>query len=97
MAKWSYRVDNAFLVSLVGMRPEKHFWIGLSNQKNIEKFVWTNKDKVAFTNWNVLMPGIGGGGGRGAVKATNSRYLNLLNNPIFFFFLPQAIIEVALP
>lgn len=51
-------VDNAFLVSLVGMRPEKHFWIGLSNQKNIGKFVWTNTDSVRFTNWNSLMPGI---------------------------------------
>lgn len=47
------------------MRPEKYFWIGLTNQKNIDRFVWTNKDKVTFTNWNVLMPGIGGGGGRG--------------------------------
>lgn len=43
------------------MRPEKHFWIGLSNQKNIVTFVWTNKDKVTFTNWNVLMPGMGRG------------------------------------
>uniref|UniRef100_A0A674PBS8 Mannose receptor, C type 1b n=1 Tax=Takifugu rubripes TaxID=31033 RepID=A0A674PBS8_TAKRU len=60
LADVSKGVDNAFLVSLVGMRPEKHFWIGLTNQKNINRFVWTNKDKVTFTNWNVVMPGIGG-------------------------------------
>lgn len=64
------------------MRPEKHFWIGLTNQKNINRFVWTNKDKVTFTNWNVLMPGIGG-----KVKPAYSRYfhhVSPLNNLHFF-------------
>uniref|UniRef100_A0A3B4X378 Mannose receptor, C type 1b n=1 Tax=Seriola lalandi dorsalis TaxID=1841481 RepID=A0A3B4X378_SERLL len=51
------RVDNAFLVSLVGLRPEKYFWLGLSNQKNIDQFVWTNTDSVRFTHWNAEMPG----------------------------------------
>ncbi|XP_019969273.2 macrophage mannose receptor 1b [Paralichthys olivaceus] len=50
-------VDNAFLVSLVGLRPEKYFWLGLSNQKNIDEFVWTSKDLVTFTHWNAEMPG----------------------------------------
>ncbi|XP_034742579.1 macrophage mannose receptor 1b isoform X3 [Etheostoma cragini] len=50
-------VDNAFLVSLVGMRPEKYFWLGLSNQKDIDQFVWTNTDSVRFTHWNSEMPG----------------------------------------
>uniref|UniRef100_A0A673AFI2 Macrophage mannose receptor 1-like n=1 Tax=Sphaeramia orbicularis TaxID=375764 RepID=A0A673AFI2_9TELE len=50
-------VDNAFLVSLVGMRPEKYFWLGLSNQKNLDEFVWTNTDTVRFTHWNSEMPG----------------------------------------
>ncbi|KAF7668435.1 hypothetical protein LDENG_00014620 [Lucifuga dentata] len=50
-------VDNAFLVSLVGIRPEKYFWLGLSNQKNIDNFVWTNTDSVRFTHWNAEMPG----------------------------------------
>ncbi|XP_047444532.1 macrophage mannose receptor 1-like [Mugil cephalus] len=57
LADVSTGVDNAFLVSLVGLRPEKHFWLGLSNQKNIDFFVWTNTDSVRFTHWNALMPG----------------------------------------
>ncbi|XP_071348975.1 macrophage mannose receptor 1-like isoform X1 [Trachinotus anak] len=57
LADVSSGVDNAFLVSLVGMRPEKHFWLGLSNQKNINEFVWTNTDIVRFTHWNAEMPG----------------------------------------
>uniref|UniRef100_A0A8C9WX26 Mannose receptor, C type 1b n=1 Tax=Sander lucioperca TaxID=283035 RepID=A0A8C9WX26_SANLU len=57
LADVSNRVDNAFLVSLVGMRPEKYFWLGLSNQKDIDQFVWTNTDSVRFTHWNAEMPG----------------------------------------
>ena len=52
------RVDNAFLVSLVGMKPEKHFWIGLSNYRSGDRFVWTNKDTVRYTHWNADMPGM---------------------------------------
>ncbi|RVE62049.1 hypothetical protein OJAV_G00176930, partial [Oryzias javanicus] len=50
-------VDNAFLTSLVGLRPEKHFWLGLSNQEDIDVFVWTNTREVRFTHWNAEMPG----------------------------------------
>uniref|UniRef100_A0AAQ4RAS3 Mannose receptor, C type 1b n=1 Tax=Gasterosteus aculeatus aculeatus TaxID=481459 RepID=A0AAQ4RAS3_GASAC len=50
-------VDNAFLASMVGLRPERYFWLGLSNQKNLDQFVWTNTDSVKFTHWNVDMPG----------------------------------------
>ncbi|KAM6919049.1 macrophage mannose receptor 1-like [Xenentodon cancila] len=57
MADVSTGVDNAFLVSLVGLRPEKHFWLGLSNQRNIDLFVWTNTESVTFTHWNAEMPG----------------------------------------
>ncbi|XP_068459604.1 macrophage mannose receptor 1-like isoform X2 [Clinocottus analis] len=57
LADVSNGVDNAFLVSLVGLRPEKYFWLGLSNQKNIDQFVWTNTDSVGFTHWNAEMPG----------------------------------------
>lgn len=52
------RVDNAFLVSLVGLRPEKYFWLGLSNRKNIDEFVWTKGNSVRFTHWNTGMPGM---------------------------------------
>ncbi|XP_039998645.1 macrophage mannose receptor 1-like [Xiphias gladius] len=58
LADVSTGVDNAFLVSLVGLRSEKYFWLGLSNQKNIEVFVWTNTDSVRFTHWNAEMPGL---------------------------------------
>lgn len=51
-------MDNAFLVSLVGLRPEKHFWIGLSNQNNLDIFTWTNTEFVKFTHWNGGMPGM---------------------------------------
>ncbi|XP_076004152.1 macrophage mannose receptor 1b isoform X2 [Genypterus blacodes] len=57
LADVSNGVDNAFLVSLVGARPEKNFWLGLSNQKNIDDFVWTNTNTVKFTHWNAEMPG----------------------------------------
>ncbi|XP_070829826.1 macrophage mannose receptor 1-like [Chaetodon trifascialis] len=57
LADVSSGVDNAFLVSLVGLRPEKYFWLGLSNQKHIDEFVWTNRDSVRFTHWNAGMPG----------------------------------------
>ncbi|KAL0967023.1 hypothetical protein UPYG_G00303570 [Umbra pygmaea] len=50
-------VDNAFLISLVGSRPEKHFWIGLSNQKHVDIFTWNNGNRVKFTHWNAQMPG----------------------------------------
>uniref|UniRef100_A0A667XPX9 Mannose receptor, C type 1b n=1 Tax=Myripristis murdjan TaxID=586833 RepID=A0A667XPX9_9TELE len=53
----STAVDNAYLISLVGLRPEKYFWLGLSNQKNIDEFVWANTKPVAFTHWNSEMPG----------------------------------------
>ncbi|NP_001410655.1 macrophage mannose receptor 1b precursor [Danio rerio] len=53
----SSRVENAFLVNLVGARPEKYFWIGLSNQKDVHTFEWTNTKQVPFTHFNSGMPG----------------------------------------
>uniref|UniRef100_A0AAY4A3Z7 Macrophage mannose receptor 1 n=1 Tax=Denticeps clupeoides TaxID=299321 RepID=A0AAY4A3Z7_9TELE len=52
-----HRLENAFLVSLVGMRAEKYFWIGLSNQKEHHLFVWTKSTRVDYTHWNARMPG----------------------------------------
>uniref|UniRef100_A0A3B4GF48 Macrophage mannose receptor 1-like n=1 Tax=Pundamilia nyererei TaxID=303518 RepID=A0A3B4GF48_9CICH len=57
LADVSTGVDNTFLVSLVGLRPEKHFWIGLSNLKNREYFMWTNNAYARYTHWNTHMPG----------------------------------------
>uniref|UniRef100_A0A4W6CH01 Macrophage mannose receptor 1 n=1 Tax=Lates calcarifer TaxID=8187 RepID=A0A4W6CH01_LATCA len=50
------RYENAFLVSLVGLRPEKYFWTGLSNTEDRNTFQWTTKRKVSFTHFNVGMP-----------------------------------------
>nr|XP_055073387.1 macrophage mannose receptor 1-like [Misgurnus anguillicaudatus] len=50
------RYENAFLTSLVGLRPEKYFWIGLSNTHQTEQFQWINGEKVKFTHFNVGMP-----------------------------------------
>uniref|UniRef100_A0A8C1LC99 Macrophage mannose receptor 1 n=1 Tax=Cyprinus carpio TaxID=7962 RepID=A0A8C1LC99_CYPCA len=50
------RYENAFLISLVGLRPEKYFWIGLTNTDRLERFQWSNGDKVRFTHFNVGMP-----------------------------------------
>lgn len=52
-----FRYENAFLVSQIGLRPEKYFWIGLSNTEHAERFVWTNKQTVKLTHFNVGMPG----------------------------------------
>ncbi|XP_041944958.1 macrophage mannose receptor 1-like isoform X1 [Alosa sapidissima] len=49
--------ENAFLISLVGARPEKHFWIGLSNQRDRYTFEWSNSRNVPYTHWNTRMPG----------------------------------------
>ncbi|XP_041658579.1 macrophage mannose receptor 1-like [Cheilinus undulatus] len=57
LADVSNGVDNAFLVSLVGLRPERHFWLGLSNQRNTDEFVWTSNTRVTYTHWNADMPG----------------------------------------
>ncbi|XP_029313971.1 macrophage mannose receptor 1 [Cottoperca gobio] len=50
------RYENALLVSLVGLRPEKYFWTGLSNTADINTFRWTTRRKVTFTHFNVGMP-----------------------------------------
>ncbi|XP_033841443.2 macrophage mannose receptor 1 [Periophthalmus magnuspinnatus] len=50
------RYESAFLVSLVGLRPEKYFWTGLSNMQDKHNFKWTTSRKVTFTNFNVGMP-----------------------------------------
>ncbi|XP_076840882.1 macrophage mannose receptor 1-like isoform X2 [Brachyhypopomus gauderio] len=66
LADIANRVENAFLVSLIGARPEKHFWIGLSNQRDRHTFEWTNANNVLFTHFNAGMPG----GKQGCVAMT---------------------------
>ncbi|CAN9506368.1 unnamed protein product [Ophioblennius macclurei] len=50
------RYESAFLVSLVGLRPEKYFWMGLSNTDDKSTFKWTTRKKVTFTHFNAGMP-----------------------------------------
>ncbi|KAM8838454.1 macrophage mannose receptor 1-like isoform 2-T2 [Synchiropus picturatus] len=73
LADVSNGVDNAFLVSLVGTRPEKYFWLGLSNQKDAEVFEWTNTPFVKFTHWNAEMPGTN----KGCVAMTTGIFAGL--------------------
>ncbi|XP_002918683.1 macrophage mannose receptor 1 [Ailuropoda melanoleuca] len=51
------RYEQAFLTSLVGLRPERYFWTGLSDVQNKGTFQWTIEEKVQFTHWNSDMPG----------------------------------------
>lgn len=51
------RNEQTFLISLTGLRSEKHFWIGLSNTEERGSFRWTNGETPHFTHWNTAMPG----------------------------------------
>ncbi|XP_061660890.1 macrophage mannose receptor 1 [Syngnathoides biaculeatus] len=50
------RYENAFLTSLVGLRPEKYFWTGFSKAEDKHTFTWTSRRKVSFTHFNVGLP-----------------------------------------
>ncbi|CAN8184992.1 unnamed protein product [Coccothraustes coccothraustes] len=51
------RYEQAFLTSIIGFKPEKYFWIGLSDVEEQGTFRWASGDPVSFTHWNVGMPG----------------------------------------
>ncbi|XP_045141549.1 macrophage mannose receptor 1 [Echinops telfairi] len=51
------RYEQAFLTSLVGLRPERYFWTGLSDVQSKGTFQWTIGEEVQFTHWNSDMPG----------------------------------------
>ncbi|NXG57368.1 MRC1 protein, partial [Hemiprocne comata] len=51
------RNEQAFLISLMGLRSEKYFWIGLSNTEEQGSFKWTSGETPLFTHWNTGMPG----------------------------------------
>ncbi|XP_054847998.1 macrophage mannose receptor 1-like [Eublepharis macularius] len=51
------RYEQAYLTSLVGLRSEKYFWIGISEIKEGWTLNWTNGDSVLFNHWNSGMPG----------------------------------------
>ncbi|XP_074013799.1 macrophage mannose receptor 1-like [Numenius arquata] len=51
------RYEQAYLTSLVGLRPEKYFWLGLSDMEVQGTFRWTNGEAVSFTHWGATMPG----------------------------------------
>uniref|UniRef100_A0A8C5T8B6 C-type lectin domain-containing protein n=1 Tax=Malurus cyaneus samueli TaxID=2593467 RepID=A0A8C5T8B6_9PASS len=51
------RNEQTFLISLMGLRSEKYFWIGLSDTEERGNFRWTNGEIPHFTHWNTAMPG----------------------------------------
>ncbi|XP_062983516.1 macrophage mannose receptor 1-like [Elgaria multicarinata webbii] len=51
------RYEQAYLTSLIGLRPETYIWIGLSDTEEKGSFKWTNGETVRFTHWNSEMPG----------------------------------------
>uniref|UniRef100_A0A8C3XBH0 Mannose receptor C-type 1 n=1 Tax=Cyanoderma ruficeps TaxID=181631 RepID=A0A8C3XBH0_9PASS len=51
------RYEQAYLTSLVGLRPEKYFWLGLSDVQDQGIFSWANGEAVSFTHWDAGMPG----------------------------------------
>ncbi|XP_043546328.1 macrophage mannose receptor 1 [Chiloscyllium plagiosum] len=52
------RYEQAFLTSLIGLRPETYFWIGIKSDPNNQgAFLSVNGEPVSFTNWNINMPG----------------------------------------
>uniref|UniRef100_A0A8C3EH72 Uncharacterized protein n=1 Tax=Corvus moneduloides TaxID=1196302 RepID=A0A8C3EH72_CORMO len=54
------RYEQAFLTSIIGFKPEKYFWIGLSDVEEHGTFRWASGDPVTFTHWNMGMPGESG-------------------------------------
>ncbi|XP_075778588.1 macrophage mannose receptor 1-like isoform X3 [Pelodiscus sinensis] len=57
LASIENRYEQAYLISLVGLRSEKYFWIGLSDAEEQGTFKWTSGEAVLFTHWNLAMPG----------------------------------------
>ncbi|XP_027514430.1 macrophage mannose receptor 1-like [Corapipo altera] len=51
------RYEQAYLTSLVGLRPEKYFWLGLSDVENQGTFRWADGEAASFTHWDAGMPG----------------------------------------
>ncbi|KAM3929237.1 macrophage mannose receptor 1-like [Leptodactylus fuscus] len=51
------RSEQAYITSLIGFRPEKYFWTGLSDTEDRNTFTWANEEEVLYTHWNADMPG----------------------------------------
>ncbi|POI30844.1 hypothetical protein CIB84_005405, partial [Bambusicola thoracicus] len=58
LRKLQMRYEQAYLTSLVGLRPEKYFWLGLSDMEDQGTFRWSSGEDVSFTHWGAGMPAI---------------------------------------
>ncbi|XP_056375179.1 macrophage mannose receptor 1-like isoform X2 [Hyla sarda] len=50
------RFEQSYITSLIGLRPEKYFWTGLSDTEDKNTYKWANGQEVLYTHWNAHMP-----------------------------------------
>ncbi|XP_031428801.1 macrophage mannose receptor 1 [Clupea harengus] len=56
LVKVADRYENAFLTSLVGLRPERYFWLGMSTLEHPGRLEQTDGGHVTFTHFDVGLP-----------------------------------------
>ncbi|XP_017584695.1 PREDICTED: macrophage mannose receptor 1 [Corvus brachyrhynchos] len=90
------RYEQAFLTSIIGFKPEKYFWIGLSDVEEHGTFRWASGDPVTFTHWNVGMPG-GESGCVAMATGTSAGLWDILNCEETNTFLCKQLVEGVTP
>uniref|UniRef100_A0A8C3H207 Macrophage mannose receptor 1 n=1 Tax=Corvus moneduloides TaxID=1196302 RepID=A0A8C3H207_CORMO len=90
------RYEQAFLTSIIGFKPEKYFWIGLSDVEEHGTFRWASGDPVTFTHWNMGMPG-GESGCVAMATGTSAGLWDILNCEETNTFLCKQLVEGVTP
>uniref|UniRef100_A0A8C5T7L3 MRC1 protein n=1 Tax=Malurus cyaneus samueli TaxID=2593467 RepID=A0A8C5T7L3_9PASS len=90
------RYEQAFLTSVIGFKPEKYFWIGLSDVEEQGTFKWASGDPVTFTHWNMGMPG-GESGCVAMATGTSAGLWDILNCEETNTFLCKQLVEGVTP
>ncbi|NWI51084.1 MRC1 protein, partial [Calyptomena viridis] len=90
------RYEQAFLTSIIGFKPAKYFWIGLSDMEEQGMFGWASGDAVTFTHWNVGMPG-GESGCVAMTTGTSAGLWDVLNCEETNMFLCKQLVEGVTP